>query len=356
MPSPLPQLLKDKLRDVNYWREGNVVEAVFVRRAARQAFFDLGQFGTGIVYGTELMNARELLKKLEPGDKISAKILNLDGEGGYAELSLAEADQQRLWQQAKELQEAGEVIKVKITGANAGGLIANLVDLKAFIPTSQLSNEHYPKVDQGDRQKILEELKKLIGEELSVKIIDVNPRNKKLILSEREILSGNVKELLAQYQVGQEVDTMVSGIADFGVFVRFVDNPQIEGLIHVSELDYRLVNNPKEMVKLNDVIKVKISDIREGRVFLSLKALKADPWEKIAEHYKEGQEVRGEVYKFSPFGSVVNLAHDIQGIIHVSEFGGLDEMKKALAVGESYDFVIESIKVPERRLLLKLKK
>ncbi|MEK7076989.1 MAG: S1 RNA-binding domain-containing protein, partial [Patescibacteria group bacterium] len=247
MPSPLPQLLKDKLRDVNYWREGNVVEAVFVRRAARQAFFDLGQFGTGIVYGTELMNARELLKKLEPGDKISAKILNLDGEGGYAELSLAEADQQRLWQQAKELQEAGEVIKVKITGANAGGLIANLVDLKAFIPTSQLSNEHYPKVDQGDRQKILEELKKLIGEELSVKIIDVNPRNKKLILSEREILSGNVKELLAQYQVGQEVDTMVSGIADFGVFVRFVDNPQIEGLIHVSELDYRLVNNPKEM-------------------------------------------------------------------------------------------------------------
>jgi len=354
--SLLPQLLKEKLREVNRWREGEVVEAELIRRTPRSAFFNLGEFGTGIVYGVELMNAKELLKKLKLGDRIPAKVVTLHGEGGYLELSITEADQQRLWQQVRELHEAGEIIKVNIIGANAGGLIADVLKLKAFLPTSQLGNEHYPKVDQGDRQKIAEELKKFIGNEFSVKIIDVNPRNKKLILSEREILSANVKELLSKYQVGQEIDTVVSGIADFGVFVRFVDNPEIEGMVHVSELDHRLISNPKEIVKLNDVIKVKIVDIREGRVFLSLKALKTDPWEKVEELYKPGQEVHGQIYKYSPFGSIVNLEGYIQGIIHVSEFGGLEEMKGALTLGETYTFIIESIKPQEKRLLLKLKK
>jgi len=353
---PLVQVLKDKMREVNFWREGNVVEATLIRKAGRKAYFDVGQFGTGIVYGVEFGNARELLKRLEPGGKISAKILSADGEDGYVELSLTEADQQRLWQQAKELLESGEVIKVKVTGANAGGLITTLADLKAFIPTSQLSNEHYPKVDQGDRLKIAEELKKLVEQELSAKVIDVNPRAKKLILSERETLAGNVKELLMQYTVGQVVDTIVSGIADFGVFVKFVDNPQIEGLVHVSELDYKLIGNPKEVVKMNDIMKAKITDIREGRVFLSLKALKADPWEHITEHYEEGKEVEGVVYKHNPFGAVINLPHDIQGIIHISEFGSVETMKSTLPVGESRMFVIDSLKTPERRLLLKLKK
>jgi len=353
---PLTNALKDKLREVSFWREGSVVEATLIRKEGRKAYFDVGQFGTGMVYGIEFNNARELLKKLQPGEKISAKIIAVDGEDGHVELSLTEADQQRLWQQAKELQEAGEVLKIKITGANAGGLMAMVGDLKAFIPTSQLSNEHYPKVDQGDRQKITEELKKFIGQEISAKIIDVNPRTKKFILSERETLAGNVKELLAQYQVGQVVDTIVSGIADFGVFVKFVDNPQIEGLIHVSELDYKLVGNPKEIVQLNDVVKVKITDIREGRVFLSLKALKTDPWEHIGEHFVEGKEVSGNVYKHNPFGAVIDLSHDIQGIIHISEFGSLDAMKSAMPLGTSHTFIIDSLKPTERRLLLKLKK
>ncbi len=337
-------------------REGEVVEAVLLSKGSREAYFDLGKFGTGIVYGAEFLNARETLKDLEPGTQLAAKVLDLDGERGYTELSVAEAGKQKLWAEVQELQEAGEVVKIKITAANAGGLIGNMKDLRAFLPISQLSNDHYSQVSSEDRMKTAEELKKFIGEELGVKILTVNPRNNKLIVSERETVGTNMKELLTQYQVGQTVDGIVSGLADFGIFIRFADNPQIEGLVHISEIDHRIIDNPKEIVKLNDTIKVKIIDIREGRVFLSLKALKADPWEKVSELYADGQEVGGKIYKFNPFGATVDLNDGLQGMIHISEFGGLDEMKAAIPVGSEHKFVIESVKPDEKRITLKLKK
>ncbi len=351
----LTQILKNEAPQ-NRLREGDVVEVVFLRKDAKEAYFDMGKYGTGLVYGTEFTNAREAIKNLKPGDKLPAKILDLDGERGYAELSIAEAGKQRLWQQVQDLQEAGEIVKMKVTGANTGGLTGNLLDLRAFLPISQLANEHYSKITEGDRQKAVEELKKFIGQELNVKILTVNPRANKLIVSEREIMNANVKELLAQYQVGQTVDAIVSGLADFGIFVRFAENPQIEGLVHISEIDHRIIDNPKEVVKLNEVVKVKIIDIRENRVFLSLKALKTDPWLEVGNKYKAGQEVKGQVYKFNPFGATVDLEQGLQGMIHVSEFGGLDELKQALPVGSSHAFVIDSVKPEEKRIALKLKK
>lgn len=355
--SALAQALKTELSMADWPKEGAVVEVTLIKKLPRKAYFDMGQFGAGIVYGAEVINAREALRNLNPGDKLQAKIVVLDGEEGQIELSLSEAGKQKLWQQAKELAESGEVTKAKIVGANAGGLMAIVAeDLKAFLPVSQLSLEHYPKVPDGDRVKIADELKKFIGQELNVKIIDVNPRTNKIIVSEREVLSTNVKELLSAYSVGQVVDCVVSGAADFGVFVRFTDNPQIEGMIHISELDYKLVENPKELVKINDPLKAKIIDIKEGRVFLSLKALKEDPWTTIGDQFKSGQVVQGKVYKFNPFGVVVALEHDMQGMVHISEFGGQDEMKKALAVGQSYPFIIDTVKPDEKRITLKLKK
>lgn len=356
--SALTQAVKNELAAADWPKESSVVEAELIKKLPRRALFDLGRFGTGIVYGAELLNAKEIIRKLKPGDKLPAKIVLLDGEGGYTELSLSEAGKQKLWQEIKELAEAGEVVKAKISGANAGGLTATIgnIDLKAFLPVSQLSLDHYPRVTDADRQKIADELRKFVGEELGVKIIDVNPRSNKIIISEREVLSANVKELLSKYEVGQIVDGIVSGIADFGVFVRFVDNPEIEGMIHISELDHRLVDNPKEIVKINDQLKVKIVDIKEGKVFLSLKALKSDPWEKVNELYKAGQEVSGKLYKFNPFGAVIGLDGGLQGLIHISEFGGQDEMKAALAPDVSHKFMIDSVKPEEKRIILKPKK
>ena len=355
--SAIAKAIKTELSSAAWPKEGMILDVELMKKFPRKAYFDMGRFGTGIVYGAEVSNAREALRNLNPGEKVQAKIVALDGEEGLIELSLAEAGRQKLWAQVKDLVEAGEVIKAKIVAANAGGLMTTVIeDLKAFLPVSQLSLEHYPKVPDGDRTKIAEELKKFVGQELNVKIIDANPRTNKVIVSERETLTANVKELLAAYAVGQVVDCIVSGVADFGVFVRFADNPQIEGMIHISELDYKLIDNPKELVKVNDPLKAKIIDIKEGRVFLSLKALKEDPWTKLSPEIKSGATVQGRVYKFNPFGAVIALEDDLQGMVHISEFGGQEEMKKALAVGQTYPFVIDQVRTEEKRITLKTKK
>lgn len=354
--SQLAQLLKSESNVVSIFKQGDLVDGKLIKKTPKAAYLDMGAFGTGIVYGIELMNAQEVLKEAKPGDVITGKIIDVENEDGYVELSLREVGKQRAWQEVKDLKDKGDVVEIKISGANSGGLMTELNSLKAFLPVSQLSSSHFPKVDDGDKTKILEELKKLVGAEMKAKIIDVNPRNNKLILSEREIVSENVKELLNKYKVGDIVDGVIGGVADFGAFFQFADNPSIEGLIHISELDHRLIENPKEVVKVGESVKAKIVEIKDGRVSLSLKALKPNPWDKVEEKYKAGEEYSGTILRFNPFGAFVGLDPDIQGLIHVSEFGSIDEMKKQIEVGKSYTFKVDSVKPAEKRIILKLKK
>jgi len=337
-------------------KEGELVNGKLLKRMPRAVYFDLGRLGTGIVYGVELMNAKEVLKNLEEGAEVSAKIVEVENEDGYVELSLAGAGKQKSWQSIKELFENGEEFPAKIVGANSGGLLAEVDGLKAFLPVSQLSNEHYPRVEDGDKTKILDELKAMVGQELKVKVLDMNLRTDKLILSEKEITNENVKEKLEKYKVGDIIEGIISGVADFGAFIKFVDNPEVEGLIHISEIDHKLIENPKEVLKVNDQVKAKILEIKEGRVTLSLKALKEDPWQKVGEKYKEGDVLVGKVLRFNPFGAFVALDPEIQGLIHVSEFGGVDEMKNKVSEGQEYKFKIDSVKPEEKRIILKLEK
>ena len=355
--SPLGMLLKNDSNLIAAVKVGDLVDAEFIEGGAKKAFFDLKKHGTGIVYGVEYMNAQDVLKNLKAGDKIVAKVVDPENDKGYVELSLSEADKQKSWQIIKELAESGEITTVKIIGANAGGLLAEINELKAFLPVSQLSTDHYPKVDDGNRAKISEELRKLVGQELSVKVMDFNPRTNKLILSERELAATtNTKKLLDSYKVGDVVDGIVSGVTDFGVFIKFANDPDLEGLIHISELAHGLIENPKELVKINDVLQVKIVEIKDGRVSLSLKALKENPWDKVSEKYKTGETVSGTVSRFNPFGAFVALDTDIQGLIHVSQFGGVEEMKKQLELGKTYSFEVELVKPQEKRIILKMKK
>lgn len=355
--SPLAQLLKTNPGLAVVLKPGDLVEATLVEKAGKTVYFDLGSYGTGVVYGAEFANAHDILRNLKTGDKVSAKVVELENENGYLELSLSEAGKQKIWQSFKDLQERGEIVAAKVAGANSGGLIVEVGEARGFIPISQLATEHLPKVEhQGDRAKVLEELKKLQGQQLKAKIIDVNPRTNKLILSERETVAENLKELLVKYKVGDVIDGIISGVADFGAFVRFADNPKIEGLIYIAELGHKIIENPKEVVKVDQVVKAKILEIKDGRVSLSLKALQADPWVDVEKKVQAGQEIMGTVAKLYPYGALVNLEGDLQGMIHVSNFGGADEMKKQLESGKQYAFKVELIKPVERRILLKLKK
>jgi small subunit ribosomal protein S1 len=348
------QFVKDKPELFSVLKLGDLVEGVVLDKGANAVVVDLGRHGTGMVYREEVQNAKDMLREIKIGDPIHAKVIEVDNEEGVVELSLTEAGRQKAWAEIQELQEKDDIIKVKIKGANRGGLIAELAGLSAFLPVSQLSGDHYPRISTDDKTQIMEELQKLVGEELEVKIIDVNTRTNKLIVSEKAATQVSVRELAKNYEVGQVIKGVVSGVADFGAFVKFADNPEIEGLIHISELSHQMIENPKEVIGVDDNIEAKIIEIKDGRISLSLKALQADPWEKVADKFKEGETVSGEVYAYHPYGAVVNLGGGIQGQIHVSEFGGVPEMKKALTPGEKYEFKIESVKPEEKRITLKL--
>ena len=350
------QFVKDKPELFSVLKAGDLVEGVVLEKGANSMVVDLGRHGTGLVYREEIQNAKGAVKELKIGDPIHAKVIEVDNEEGVVELSLTEAGRQKAWAEIQELQEREEIIKIKIKSANRGGLVADLSGVPAFLPVSQLAGEHYPRISTEDRNQITAELQKLVGMELEVKIIDANPRSSKLIISEKAAVEVSVKELAKNYEVGQVIEGVVSGVADFGAFIKFTDNPAIEGLIHISELSHQMIENPKEVISVDDTVKAKITEIKDGRISLSLKALQADPWDKAADTYKEGETVKGEVYAFHPYGAVINLGDGVQGQIHVSEFGGVPEMKKELTAGETYEFKIESLKPEERRMVLKLLK
>ncbi len=337
-------------------RVGDLVEGKILEKGSAKLFIDLGKYGTGAVYRGELQNAKEYVKNLNIGDAVHAKVIDIDNDEGLVELSLSEADKQKSWAEVQELKEKEEILKVKVTGFNKGGLMAEVRGLSAFLPVSQLSQDHYPKVSEEEKSKILQSLQLLVGSELEVKIIDVNPRTSKLIVSEKAVQELSARDLAKNYTVGQVIEGIISGVADFGAFLRFTDNPAVEGFVHVSEIDWRIIENPKEVLKVDEVVKAKIVDIKDGRISLSLKALKEDPWTKVSEYFKDGDEATGTVYSLNQFGAVVNLDHGFQGIIRVTEFGGVPEMKKELSQGEQYSFIIESVKPTERRINLKLKK
>ena len=343
---------------------GSIVEGTVIGRDRSSLFIDLGIHGNGIIYGKEFYEAKEIIKDLKNGDKIYAKVVDLENENGYKELSLKEATRQIGWQKLKNLKEKGDILKVKISGVNKGGLLTSVEGIAAFLPVSQLASEHYPRVTDADKQKILKELQKFIGQTLEVKILDLAAEENKLILSEKAKSEEKIKEILKNYKEGDVIEGEISGIADFGVFIKFPlsseasakEDPsaQIEGLIHISELDWQLIENPADLVKINEIVKAQIIEIKNGQVFLSLKSLKKNPWQDIEKKYKKGDKIKGKVTKFNPFGAFVQIEKKIQGLCHISEFGSQAKMEETLKIGQSYEFQISSIEPKEYRMSLKI--
>jgi len=339
---------------------GTTIEGTVVARDRSALFVDLGINGTGIIYGREFYEATNTIKNLRVGDKIFAKITELENDEGYKELSLRDATKEMSWQKLGELKESGQLISVRVTGVNKGGLLTTLDGIQAFLPVSQLAPEHYPRVADADKQKILKELQKFIGKTLEVKVLDLLAGENKLILSEKAKAEEKIKETLKNYKKGDFVSGEITGIADFGAFIKFPaeaedTNEQIEGLIHISELDWQLVENPAEVVNVGDIIKAQIIDINNNQVFLSIKALKANPWEEIEKKYKKGDIIKGEVTKFSAFGAFIEVAPKIRGLCHISEFASKEEMEGKLKIGKSYEFEVLLIEPKEHRMSLKLK-
>jgi len=262
MPVKLKPLKKAKIEIVPP-KVGEIVEGKVVSPGRSSLFLDLGPRGIGIIYGAEFYKAKEMLKDLKPGQLIKTKVVGLEDENGYRELSLTEATKEIAWKELRESKEKNEEIEIKIKKANKGGLMANVKGIPAFLPVSQLSPEHYPQVKDGDKNKIMKALQEFIGETLKVKVLSLNPKKENLILSEK--LETPEKKNLENYKVGDKVEGKISGITSFGAFV---DLDGIEALINKADISEE--KKPEEVLKLGQKVVGKIKEISKGRLYLSL--------------------------------------------------------------------------------------
>lgn len=345
---PMDYLLKSII--LSSPRAGDIVDGAFIKRDGPRAFVDLGPYGTGVVYVAELTDSKIKIKSFHPGDQLSAKVVILENEEGFIELSLAAAGQDVVWHEAEDLMGSKKALSLKIIDANKGGLVLEWNNVQGFLPASQLRFGHYPRVEGGDQEKIFEELKKLIGETLTVTVIAVDQRENKLIFSEKGTESEEMKNIIAKYQAGSEIDGTVAGVVDFGIFIKIEEG--LEGLAHISELDWGLVDNPREFFKVGDKVRAKIISIKDGKFSLSVKALKPNPWDAAKEKYKKGDIVEAVVIRFNRYGALASVEEGIAGLIHISEFKDEKTMKEKLALGKTYPFQITIFEPAERRMAL----
>lgn len=345
--SPMEQVLHDSPNPPSL---GDMIEGPVIALHKSSVFVDLAPFGTGIIYGREFMNARDIIKKVNIGDVIAAKVVDRNTEHGYIELSLKEARQALIWSDAEVAMTEKRIFELPIKEANKGGLIIEWQGIAGFLPASQLKSEHYPRVEDGDKDKILEELKKLVGKKLSVAIIGVAPKENKLIFSEKSPEQKDKGEIIEKYVVGDTVEGIVTGIVDFGVFLKLEEG--LEGLVHISEIDWGLVEDPRALFKVGDKVQAKVIEIKDGKISLSVKALKENPWKEADKRYKKGDSVQGVIIKFNKHGALASIEEGIAGLVHVSEFGNESKLRESLELGKSYPFTITLFDSKEQKMAL----
>lgn len=371
-PEPISQtsVMADFLNQqkFSFPKEGDVIKGEVIAADSNAIYLNLGNFGTGIVMGREIKDGLGTTDKLKIGDKVSATVTDLENEDGYIELSIREASIERAWQDLEEKQAEQEPLATKILDANKGGLIVEINGISGFLPVSQLTNEHYPRVEEGEKSKILEKLRAFIGTEMKVCVIDTDREGGKLIASEKAAYSEEEKKAISELKVGDVIEGEVSGVVDFGAFIKFFppskqdslsEEDKLEGLVHISELAWQLIDNPREVVKTGDKVKCQIIGIDDTRVSLSIKALQKDPWAGVEEKYKVGEVYEGQARKINHFGAFVYLDDDIHGLAHVSEllekFPGKN-IEEIIEVGKTYKWKILSIEPKEHRMGLGLVK
>src|SRR6266550_9039775 len=248
-----------------------VVEGKVLSVRKHEIWLDLGAHGIGLVPRREIGFARNIVE----GETVTASIVDPEMDEGYALLSLRKAAKDRGWDEIKRIFDAGETVEVTAYDANRGGLLIELEGIRGFLPVSQLSAGNYPRVSGADKDEILQKLNALINKPLRVRVLDVSRKDNKLIFSEKEAVKDDMQARFAELKVGEVVEGVVTGVIDFGAFVN-VDG--IEGLIHISEISWERVEDPRKYIKVGENVKAKIIAIDKDRLSLSIKQMSDDPW------------------------------------------------------------------------------
>ncbi len=330
---------------------GQVIEGTVSAIGRARVYVDLPPFGTGLIFGREFMNARDILRKVTVGDTIAAKVVESENEDGYIELSLKEARQALIWSDAEEAVKKQTIMLLNVKEANKGGLILDWQGIPGFLPASQLSADNYPRVADGDKDRILSALEELVGKQLHVVMITADPKEQKLIFSEKSPQEKEEKEeKVGKYEVGDVVSGEITGAVDFGVFVKIESG--LEGLVHISELDWGLVEDTRSLYKVGDKVQVKVIEVKDDKISLSIKQLRTNPWAEAAAKFEKGQTVDAVVIKYNKHGALASIEEGVAGLVHISEFESEEQMKNTLSLGNVYPFKITLFEPKEQRMTL----
>ncbi|MDB5180111.1 MAG: rpfA [Candidatus Saccharibacteria bacterium] len=345
----MDELLAGEDASLKQLTQGEVVDGTVLSIRKHEVLIDLGPHGVGLVPRREIGFSRAL----NEGDEVTASIVDPELENGQVLLSLRKAAKDKGWDELAAKMDSGEIIDVSPYDANRGGLLVEYDGVRGFLPVSQLSAEHYPRVGSSDKEEILQRLNSLINQTLKVRILDADRKANKLIFSEKEAVKEGLAARFEKLAIGDSVKGIATGVVDYGVFVNVEG---IEGLVHISEISWERVNNPNDYVKVGQTIEAKIIAIDKDRLSLSMKQLTEDPWMSEVDQFKSGDKVEGTVTRITPFGAFVQISPAVEALVHVSELGEGDtaDPEKVFTLNERKEFVVLDVEKESRKISLGL--
>jgi len=327
---------------------GDIIDGVVVRVDPDEVLVDVGSKSEGVISSRELGTREAGTPDLHAGDHIKVFVLQPENEDGNVVLSLRRARAESVWVKAQEQQATGEMMDAEVREQNKGGLIVNILGLRGFLPTSQVSRTHSSN------------LQELVGQRIGVKILEVNRKRNRLIVSQKaaedEDRARKREELFSRLQMGTTVKGTVSGITSYGAFV---DIGGADGLIHISELSWDRVSKVTDVLQLGEEVTVKVIklDPEQTRISLSLRQLQQDPWERLVQSMPVGSIVEGQVTKTKKYGAFLQIMAGIEGLLHISELSWdhVERTEDVLKVGETLQVKVIGIDTARRRISLSLK-
>jgi small subunit ribosomal protein S1 len=360
---PMESLLNEQDYDLELPKQGEILSGTIARVSDADILVDVGAKSEGVISSRELDSLPdERREQLAVGAEVKVYVLHSGGRDGTIRLSITRAEEEKDWQEAERLAESNELFEGVISGFNKGGLIVRMGQLRGFVPASQVSLSRRRRA-QGETPE--ERWGEMIDEPIITKVIEVDRRRNRLILSERaasrEARDALKEKLIAELEVGELRQGQVISLADFGAFI---DIGGADGLVHISELSWKRVSHPKEVVKVGDEVTVKVLNVdpERNRISLSLREVEDSPWDVISKTYREGQLVEGTVTKLTKFGAFASLSgseeYDIEGLIHISELAGhrIEHPREVVSEGETLTLRIVNVEPERRRIGLSLRR
>lgn len=343
--SSMDELMSRKQDKISVPKRGSILKGIVTEVSGRMLTVDIGAKTEGIVIEKEFEDSRDYIKSLSIGSEVRVYVYSPENDRGQILLSVRSAAQDWQWKKLEDWMRIGKVIDVRGLEINKGGLVARIdsMGFMGFVPTSQLSS------------KLAVNLENLVNRVFPSKIIEVDRQSNRLIFSEKAVSeAGEIeakKEILKKLKVGEKIKGIVSGLTDFGAFIKVkVGDKEVEGLVHVSEIAWEKIDKPEKVLKQGQEVEVIITDVSpdSGRIGFSIKNALADPWDEVEAKFPPGKKLEGTVVKIASFGAIVQLEPGVSGLLHISKIPTGKEPK----AGDKIEVVIEDLDRGHRKLAL----